>query len=133
MAWNIEFTERAEQWLGTLDARERRQIQVALDRLERDGPALARPYADSIKGARHHNMKELRSTGGHLRALFAFDPRRQAIVLLGGDKTNDWHGFYQRNIPVADRMYDEHLRSLGGGEQRSQAQRAGARSAARGQ
>jgi hypothetical protein len=58
-------------------------------------------------------MKELRSIGGHLRALFAFDPRRRAIVLLGGDKTNDWSGWYERNVPLADDIYDEHLRSLG--------------------
>jgi len=55
-------------------------------------------------------MKELRSFGGHLRALFAFDPKRRAIVLLGGDKRGDWTGWYERNIPIADDHYDEHLR-----------------------
>ena len=54
-------------------------------------------------------MKELRSVGGNLRALFFFDPRRAAIVLLGGDKTNDWGGWYERNIPLADDLYDEYL------------------------
>jgi hypothetical protein len=57
-------------------------------------------------------MKELRSRGGHLRVLFAFDPKRQAILLVGGDKTNDWEGWYDRNIPVADRLYDDHLKNL---------------------
>lgn len=51
-------------------------------------------------------MKELRSSGGNLRALFAFDPRRRAVVLVGGDKTGDWSGWYKRNIPRADRRYD---------------------------
>jgi hypothetical protein len=54
-------------------------------------------------------MKELRSVGGHLRLLFAFDPRRTAIVLLGGDKTGDWAGWYERNIPIADDLYDAYL------------------------
>lgn len=67
---------------------------------------------DSIKGSRHSNMKELRSFGGHLRALFAFDPKRQAIVLLGGDKTGDWTGWYERNIPLADDLYDDYLAFL---------------------
>ena len=66
-----------------------------------------------IRGSRHHNMKELRSVGGHIRILFAFDHHQRGVVLLGGDKTNDWTGWYKRNIPVADRLYDEHLRSIG--------------------
>jgi hypothetical protein len=61
---------------------------------EQLGPNLGRPAVDSIKSSRHHNMKELRSVGGNLRALFCFDPRRTAIVLLGGDKSNDWVGWY---------------------------------------
>lgn len=55
-------------------------------------------------------MKELRSFGGHLRALFALDPKRRAIVLMGGDKTGDWTGWYERNIPAADQLYDHYLR-----------------------
>jgi hypothetical protein len=58
-------------------------------------------------------MKELRSVGGHLRALFAFDPRQRAVILLGGDKNGDWKGWYMRNIPVADKLYERHLRSIG--------------------
>ncbi len=84
--------------------------------------------AKSIKSSRHHEMKELRQ--GHYRALFAFDPRGRAVVLVGGDKTNDWRGWYERNIPVADRLYDQHLRSIGGGGQQWQQGRVGARSAA---
>jgi len=113
-----------------LNPEDANRIAAAFDELERQGPGLGRPFVDSIKGSRHHNMKELRSVGGHLRALFAFDPRRHAIVLLGGDKTNDWHGWYERNIPIADRLYDEHLRSLGKKEQWP-TPRAGERSATR--
>jgi hypothetical protein len=89
-------------------------VAAALDQLERHGPRLGRPFVDSIKRSRHHNMKELRSVGGHLRALFAFDPRRRAVVLLGGDKTNDWKGWYARSIPRADQLYTRHLRNRGG-------------------
>jgi hypothetical protein len=111
--WEIEFTPQAEQWFMGLSAHDADQIAASFDHLERKGPALPRPRAASITGSRHHNMKELRSVGGHLRALFVFDPRRRAIVLLGGDKTNDWKGWYKRNIPIADKLYDNHLRALG--------------------
>lgn len=86
---------------------------AAIELLEERGPSLGRPAVDRIAGSRHHNMKELRSFGGHLRALFAFDPKRRAIVLLGGDKTNDWSGWYDRNVPVADDLFDEYLRQEG--------------------
>ncbi len=92
-----------------LEDQDANRIAAALDELERRGPTLGRPFVDGVKGSRHHNMKELRSVGGHLRALFAFDPRRRAVVLLGGDKSADWKGWYRRNIPVADRLYDRHL------------------------
>jgi hypothetical protein len=113
--WVIDFTPEAKAWLRGLRGRDTQKVGIALDRLERDGPYLRRPHAGIIKGSRYRNMKELRSVGGHLRALFVFDPRRHAIVLLGGDKTNDWDGWYARNIPEADKLYDRHLRSLGKG------------------
>jgi hypothetical protein len=57
-------------------------------------------------------MKELRPRGGSLRILFAFDPRRMAILLIGGDKTNRWQAWCREFIPIADRLYDEHLETL---------------------
>lgn len=57
-------------------------------------------------------MKELRSTGGHIRILFAFDPERKAILLIGGDKTDQWKDWYSENIPIADDLYDEHLENI---------------------
>ncbi|WP_430755083.1 type II toxin-antitoxin system RelE/ParE family toxin [Magnetovirga frankeli] len=70
------------------------------------GPLLARPHADHVKGSRHANMKELRTQihGSPYRTLFAFDPRRTAILLIGRDKTGD-NLWYDRMIPVADRLY----------------------------
>lgn len=113
MTWDVYFTERAEQWILELSDSDYEAIMAAIELLEHRGPTLGRPAVDRIEGSRHHNMKELRSFGGHLRALFAFDPERQAIVLVGGDKRDDWTGWYERNIPLADDLYDEHLRELG--------------------
>jgi hypothetical protein len=112
MEWRVEMTDEAEAWYDALSDRDQERIAAAIDTLVEQGPSLGRPTVDSIKASRHHNMKELRSRGGNLRALFAFDPRRTAIILLGGDKTNDWSGWYERNIPLADDLYDQYLREL---------------------
>ena len=57
-------------------------------------------------------MREARSVGGNLRMLFAFDPKRRAVMLIGGDKTNQWDRWYREHIPKADRIYDKHIRGL---------------------
>ncbi len=114
MAWELELQPQAREWRESLRGRERDHLEAALSLLRQQGPGLGRPFVDSIKASRHHNMKELRV--GTSRALFAFDPRRCAVVLLAGDKQNDWRGWYQRNIPRADRLYDQHLRGLGVGD-----------------
>ncbi|HEV2999563.1 MAG TPA: type II toxin-antitoxin system RelE/ParE family toxin [Solirubrobacteraceae bacterium] len=110
--WDVEATPEAEEWLMSLDLDDFARIAAAIDLLAASGPALGRPTVDRIAGSRHHNMKELRSRGGHLRMLFAFDPRRTAVLLLGGDKRGDWSGWYERNVPRADDIYDRHLRDL---------------------
>jgi hypothetical protein len=111
--WQVELTPEAERWYMGLERRDANRIASAIDQLEQRGPGLGRPYVDSVKGSGFHNMKELRSRGGHLRALFAFDPRRAAIVLVGGDKTNNWRGWYARNIARADQLYARHLKEIG--------------------
>ena len=128
--WEVQFTTEAERWYMSLEPEDAHAIAAAFDRLAEAGPAVRRPLVGAIRGSRHHNMKEVRSVGGHLRALFAFDPCRRAVVLLGGEKTGDWKGWYARNIPAADRLYDKHLRTLGREPpRRTQTRRAGARSA----
>lgn len=67
---------------------------------------------DTLEGSRHVNMKELRPLGTSIRILFAFDPRRMVILLIGGDKTGRWDEWYEETIPVADRLYNEHLEEL---------------------
>jgi hypothetical protein len=97
----------------TLDEDEQDSVAIGVELLIQLGPNLPRPRADTVKGSRHVNMKELRTQhrGGPLRTFFAFDPRRCAILLTGGDKTGDSR-FYSRMIPIADRLYDEHLETL---------------------
>jgi hypothetical protein len=89
-------------------------VAAAIDRLAEAGPALGRPTADSIKGSRHHNMKELRART--VRVLFVFDPRRAAILLVAGDKRGEWERWYKTAVPLADDRYDEWLELLEGGE-----------------
>jgi hypothetical protein len=113
MSWDVYFTAQAEEWMLALDDSDYEAMMAAIELLEEHGPTIGRPAVDRIDSSRHHNMKELRSFGGHLRALFAFDPRRRAIVLLGGDKTDDWTGWYDRNIPLADELYDQYLQEEG--------------------
>lgn len=91
--------------------------QDAVDRavlvLMQAGPAATRPLVDTVAGSRFPNMKELRvqHRGEPYRVLFAFDPRRMAILLIGGNKTGDKR-WYDKMIPRADRLYEEHLDAL---------------------
>lgn len=85
---------------------------MAVDELGERGPALGRPLVDAVKGSRRPNMKEPRPLGGNIRVLFAFDPRRGAILLIGGDKTGRWEEFYEEAIPEADALYGIHLDEL---------------------
>ena len=111
--WEVEFTDEFEGWWDALDADEQTSVAASVELLRQLGPHLPRPHADTLAGSKHANMKELRTQhrGRPLRTLFAFDPRRCAILLLGGDKTGDKR-FYDRMIPLADELYDEHLAQL---------------------
>lgn len=111
--WDVEFTDEFEGWWGELDEEEQESLAASVHLLSTLGPHLPRPHADTVKGSKHSNMKELRTQhqGRPIRTFFAFDPRRSAVLLIGGDKTGD-DRFYQRMIPEADRLYDEHLEEL---------------------
>jgi hypothetical protein len=113
MAWEIEYTDEFGDWWGTLAEAEHVAIDAHVQGLERRGPNLPFPYSSAVNGARHSHMRELRvQCGGKpLRIFYAFDPRRAAILLIGGDKTGDQR-FYERMVPVADKLYDEHLEEL---------------------
>ena len=114
MSWEIDV-ELIEEWLLGLDDATYDQVVAAMRVLSEDGPSLGRPLVDSVKGSRHHHMKELRpgSVGrSEIRILFAFDPARRAILLIAGDKSGNWRGWYRTHIPVADDRFDAHLRAL---------------------
>ncbi|MBF0245271.1 MAG: type II toxin-antitoxin system RelE/ParE family toxin [Planctomycetes bacterium] len=111
--WEIEYTDAFDLWWETLSEDDQDSIVTSVELLRQLGPSLPRPYADTLKGSRHSNMKELRSQskGRPLRTFFAFDPRRSAVLLIGGDKTGD-DRFYKKMIPIADDLFDNHLDTL---------------------
>jgi len=111
MGWEVEVTDQFTAWYTGLDGVALERIERVVARLEEGGPQLVRPAADTISGSRHANMRELRVNTPPIRIFYAFDPRRTAILLIGGDKTNDPF-FYDRMIPIADALYDEHLEDL---------------------
>jgi hypothetical protein len=110
--WEVEYTDEFGAWWETLTEGEQETVADAVEALQRRGPALGRPFVDTIKSSRHPNMKELRPRRGNIRILFAFDPRRIALLLIGGDKSGEWEEWYRRMLPLADRLYDEHLEAL---------------------
>lgn len=110
--WEVEYTDQFEEWWESISVDEQAAIDVAIEVLQEKGPRLGRPLVDTVKGSRHSNMKELRP-GGFIRILFAFDPRRTAILLIGGEKRDRWQEWYEVMIPVADRLFDEHLVEVG--------------------
>lgn len=112
--WDVDV-ELIEDWLDEADPDTFDQVLAAIRLLADHGPGLRRPLVDSIVGSRHKNMKELRpgSAGrSEVRILFAFDPKRRAIMLLAGDKHGAWQKWYRKNITIADDRYDEHLKAL---------------------
>ena len=110
MTWHVEYTDEFGTWWDSLTGDKRVRITASVGLLERRGPNLPFPHSSGVSGSRHGHMRELRvQVGGRpLRVFYAFDPRRVAILLIGGDKTGR-DDFYERLIPVADRLYDEHL------------------------
>jgi hypothetical protein len=111
--WEIEYTEAFNAWWDGLTEAEQEDIDVKVRLLEKLGPGLRRPHVGVIASSRHGNMKELiiQHAGRPYRVLFAFDPRRCALLLIGGDKTGN-DRWYEEFVPVADRLFDEHLASL---------------------
>ncbi len=113
--WEVEFHRECETWADDLLQADKEALLAAIRILRSEGPTLGRPLVDTIVGSRHPNMKELRpgSTGrSEIRVLFAFDVERRAILLVGGDKSEDWQGWYKTNIPIADKRFDLHQKQL---------------------
>jgi hypothetical protein len=113
MVWNVEYTDEFGAWWNGLTEAQREDFSAIVEILTEQGPRLPYPYSSGIEGSRHSHMRELRvqSGGKPLRGFYAFDPRRTAILLIGGEKTGD-DRFYQEMIPIADRLYDEYLTEI---------------------
>ncbi|WP_157268915.1 type II toxin-antitoxin system RelE/ParE family toxin [Azohydromonas aeria] len=113
MTWEVEFTDEFGLWWHSLSESEQEALDASVRLLEARGPALGFPHSSGINGSRHRHMRELRTqhAGRPLRTLYAFDPRRAAIPLIGGDKTGD-NRWYETHVPLADQLYDEHLEQL---------------------
>ncbi len=117
MPWEVEYTKAFEAWWGRLTEEEQVELDAKVQLLEQYGPVLPRPHSDVIVTSKHANMKELRGRvvfprhRAELRVLYAFDPRRVAILLIGGDKTGN-PNWYDEYVPIADRLFAEHLRQL---------------------
>lgn len=114
MSCEVEYTERFEEWWNSLNEAEQDSVAYVVELLVEDGVALGAPFSSKIIGTkRHHHMRELRiqHAGKPYRVLYAFDPARNAILLLGGDKTGQTR-WYEENVPLAEKMYDLHLANL---------------------
>ncbi len=109
----MEFTDAFHRWWSGLASDVRVAITARVTLLEERGATLGFPYSSGVLASRHAHMRELRLQchGRPYRVLYAFDPRRIAILLIGGDKTGD-NRFYETMVPRADGLYDEHLSFL---------------------
>jgi hypothetical protein len=113
MSWEIEHTDEFEEWWHGLTDNEQNDVAAIAELLEEKGVNLRYPHTSGIEGSKHDHMRELRiqSGGDPLRVYYAFDPRRTAILLIGGDKTGN-DRFYEEYTPIADRLYDEYIEEI---------------------
>ena len=110
MDWSVEHTDEFAEWYSGLSESQQDDITAAGLLLMEHGPQLPFPHSSGIAGSKHTHMREPRvqSGGRPIRVFYAFDPRRAAILLIGGDKTGDGR-FYERMLRVADKLYDAHI------------------------
>ena len=112
--WTIKTTDMFDHWFSSLNDIDRASVLAALLVLREKGPGLSRPYADTLRGSRYSDMKELRiqSRGEPIRAFFAFDPARTGIVLCAGNKVGNEKRFYDEMLPVAEREFTNWLKTF---------------------
>jgi len=113
VAWEVEFTNEFEQWWDSLTAAEQKSVDFTVSLLQEIGPTLRMPHSSGVEMSRHTHMRELRiqHEGRPYRVLYVFDSRRAAMLLIGGDKTGN-NRWYEEYVPLADAIYDRHLREL---------------------
>jgi hypothetical protein len=113
MTWDVEYTDEFGDWWQSLTEVEQESLAASVQLLEQRGPALGYPHSSGINGSKHGHLRELRTqhAGRPYRTLYAFDSRRMAILLIGGDKTGD-DRWYDVRVPIADTLYEQHLEQL---------------------
>lgn len=113
MAYTVNASKEFGEWFGVQDKALRRVVGAYIGLLEEQGPQLRRPYADTLEGSKISNLKELRiqHRGEPYRILYAFDPKRQALLLIGGNKAGDKR-WYKRMMPLAETIFERHLETL---------------------
>ena len=112
MSWEIILVPEVHDWFLDLDSTSASLVRDSVEVLAGRGPLLGRPLADRITGSRLHNLKELRpgSAGRtEIRILYIFDPQRQAVLLVAGDKAGRWTRWYDDAIKLAEERYDRYL------------------------
>ena len=115
MRWSASFHPKFKAEYDKLPRSVQDELLTALAPLREFGPSLGRPDVDTLNDSRYANMKEIRfkADGGVWRVAFAFDPLRNAILLVAGDKSGVRETmFYKRLIGKADKRYREHLENL---------------------
>lgn len=113
MPCEVEYTDEFELWWLQLDEEEQISVAATVGLLEEYGTSLRFPHSSQIKGSRFGQMRELRiqHQGKPYRVLYAFDPLRNAILLLGGDKTGN-NCWYEIHVPIAEQLFEVHLQTL---------------------
>ncbi|MEJ2871521.1 type II toxin-antitoxin system RelE/ParE family toxin [Actinomycetospora sp. OC33-EN08] len=114
--WQVYVVDEVRSWIDTLDDVSQRRVVQAIDMLVDHGPGLGRPLVDTIHGSSIANLKELRP--GTSRILFAFDPWRDSILLVAGDKSGRWNQWYREAIPLAEQRYESYLKDRRDEEER---------------
>ena len=110
MPFTVNTSDEFDSWFVSLEEALQDDILFVVRLLQEYGPQLRRPYADTLEGTSLSNLKELRvqHRGEPYRILFAFDPKREALLLIGGNKAGDKR-WYKRMIPLAEAIFEQHL------------------------
>ena len=114
MRCEVTQSEEFASWFEGLREVEQDTVTAALKRLELKGVDLRYPKSSGVHQSKHGHMRELRidTRGEAIRVFYAFDPRRKAVVLVGGRKRGEEKRFYREHVRRADAIYDEYLRQL---------------------
>lgn len=110
--WNIKQTKEFQEWFDNADKKLKEAIVENVEVLKQMGPQLGRPYADTIKGSSITNLKELRFDSGEkvIRVFFVFDPDRNGVLLIGGNKSSSkGKTFYKDMIAKSEKIYSGYL------------------------